>query len=175
MNTGTIIDLSWNLTQSPFASIIQTNYVPSTEELVHLEALLTEPQLQLAQLELEVARVQNLLDTLLLKRAHVKTYVEAHRMLMSPMRRLPEETLSEIFIRCLPEERYAVRSLAEAPLLLTTVSREWRRIALATPALWNSLHILLPSRLGSQALQRRTTSSTLWLDRAKLLPLSISI
>ncbi|KAE9388303.1 hypothetical protein BT96DRAFT_745982, partial [Gymnopus androsaceus JB14] len=87
-------------------------------------------------LELEVVHVQNLLDTLLLKRDDLKTYVEAHQTLMSPMRRLPEETLSEIFICCLPEDRYAVRSIAKAPLLLTTISREWRRIALATPALW---------------------------------------
>ena len=56
MNTETTVDFNWNLTQSPFASVIQTNYVPSTEDLARLEALLAEPQLQLVQLELEVVR-----------------------------------------------------------------------------------------------------------------------
>ncbi|KAE9397554.1 hypothetical protein BT96DRAFT_823133, partial [Gymnopus androsaceus JB14] len=133
-------DLSWNITQSPFASVMQTNYVPSAEDLIRLDDLLAEPRLQLTQLESEVARVQNMLETLLRKRDNVKTYVEAHRALMSPLRRLPGETLSEIFIRCLPEDRHAVRDIAEVPLLLTTVSREWRRTAIGTPELWRSLH-----------------------------------
>ncbi|KAE9388743.1 hypothetical protein BT96DRAFT_835814, partial [Gymnopus androsaceus JB14] len=175
MNTEIAADLSWNLAQSPFSSVIQTNYIPSTEDLVCLEALLTESQLQLAQLESEVAHVQNLLDTLLLRRDNVKAYVEAHRALMSPMRRLPKETLSEIFIRCLPEDRYAVRSVAEAPLLLTAVSREWRQAAIGTPALWSSLHLYLPSELSSQTVHERIIGSTLWLDRTGSLPVSISL
>ncbi|KAE9397564.1 hypothetical protein BT96DRAFT_823129, partial [Gymnopus androsaceus JB14] len=131
------VNEKWNLSKSPFASVVQTNYVPSTKDVVWLKTLLTEPQLRLTQLELEIALLTR-------ERETVKKYVEAHRAMMSPIRRLPAETLSEIFVRCLPEDRYAVRDIAEAPLLLTTISREWRRNAIATPALWNSLHISLP-------------------------------
>ncbi|KAE9397551.1 hypothetical protein BT96DRAFT_921386 [Gymnopus androsaceus JB14] len=159
--------LSWNISQSPFASAIHTNYVPSAEDLVHLDALLAQPQLQLMQLESEIARLSR-------EKEIVQKYVEAHRALMSPIRRLPAETLSEIFTHCLPEDRYAVRSVAEAPLLLTTISRGWRRTALDTPSLWRSLHIFLPSRLSSESLQKRVAGSILWLDRARALPIFIS-
>ncbi|KAE9397574.1 hypothetical protein BT96DRAFT_776309, partial [Gymnopus androsaceus JB14] len=125
---------------SSYSSVIGTNYVPSQEDLVCLEALLAEPQLQLAQLESEIARVQALLESLFRKRNSVKEYIKAHRALMSPIRRLPAETLSEILVHCLPGDRYAVRDIAEAPLLFTGVSREWRRTAVSTPALWKSLH-----------------------------------
>ncbi|KAE9386761.1 hypothetical protein BT96DRAFT_921250 [Gymnopus androsaceus JB14] len=29
-------DLRWDLAKSPFASVLPTNYVPSTEDLIHL-------------------------------------------------------------------------------------------------------------------------------------------
>ncbi|KAE9384395.1 hypothetical protein BT96DRAFT_768914, partial [Gymnopus androsaceus JB14] len=161
--------------QSPFASVLHTNYAPSMEELIHLKALLTEPKLQLAELESEVDRVQNLLDNLSHKKEIVQKYVDAHRALISPMRRLPAETLSEIFVQCLPEERYAVRDLTQAPLLLTTISRDWRQTAINTPALWQSLHIYIPSEMSSRAVKRRALGSALWLERSGSLPISISL
>lgn len=54
-------DLNW-VAQLPFASVIQTNYAPTAEELVRSKVLLSEPQLQLSQLESEVAHVQSVLD-----------------------------------------------------------------------------------------------------------------
>ncbi|KAE9397565.1 hypothetical protein BT96DRAFT_771414, partial [Gymnopus androsaceus JB14] len=116
-----------------------------------------------------------LLDTLLLRRENAKKYVEAHKVFVSPIRRLPAETLSEILVHCLPEDRHAVRDIAEAPLLLTNISREWRRTAVATPALWSSLHLFIPLSLSSQAVERRVTGSALWLERSGSLPLSISL
>lgn len=170
-----LLNPSWNLTLSPFAPVIRTNYAPSIEDIGRIKILLIEPLLELAQLESEVARIQSLLNALLLRRDHAKTFVEAHRALMSPIRRLPQETLSEIFIRCLPEGRHAIRSVAEAPLLLTAVSREWRRAAINTPALWNILHVFTPVGMNLPALSLRVIGFKLWLSRAGSLPLSISL
>lgn len=164
-----------NLTLSPFAPVIRTNYVPSIEDIGRIKDLLIEPLLELAQLESEVARIQSFLNALLLRRDHVKTFVEAHRALLFPIRRLPQETLSEIFIHCLPEGRHAIRSVAEAPLLLTAVSREWRRAAINTPALWNIVHVFTPIGMNLAALSRRVIGFKLWLSRAGSLPLSISL
>lgn len=165
----------YDLTQSPFASVIETNYNPSQEDIVHLKTLLAEPQLQLSQLESEIARLNDQLESLFFKRASVKGYIEAHRALLSPVRRLPEETLSEIFIHCLPEDHYAVRDLSEAPLLLTAISRQWRQTAIGTPALWKSLHIFLPWGISTQCAEKRTIGSSLWLKRSGSLPLYISL
>lgn len=166
---------SYDLTQSPFVSIIQTNYNPSREDIVHLEAHLVEPQLRLSRLESEIAQLNDLLQTFSMKRDLLKRYIEAHRALMSPIRRLPVETLSEIFMHCLPEDRYAVRDLSEAPLLLTGISQQWRQTAIGTPALWKSLHIHLPWGISAQSVEQRTVGSSLWLKRSGMLPLSISL
>ncbi|KAE9394486.1 hypothetical protein BT96DRAFT_978505 [Gymnopus androsaceus JB14] len=72
-------------------------------------------------------------------------------------------------------DRYAVRDLTEAPLLLISVSREWRETAINTPTLWKSLHIFIPSKLSPEAVQRRTIGSSIWLERSGSLPLSISL
>ncbi|KAE9403034.1 hypothetical protein BT96DRAFT_512273 [Gymnopus androsaceus JB14] len=151
------------------------NHVPSAEDRLHVKEHLIQTQLKIAELESEIARVQTLLDALLLGRDKATKYIEAHRIFVSPMRRLPAETLSEIFVRCLPEDRYAVRDIAQALLLLTTVSREWRRTAIVTPALWSSLHIYLPSTLSSQAIERRVMGFALWLKRSGSLPIFISL
>lgn len=159
-------DLHWdiNLNKSPFSNVFDTNYTPSTEEIQQLKALLAE----LARLDSEITNLSR-------KRDCLKRYVDAHRALLSPIRRLPTETLSEIFVRCLPEDRYASRDITDAPLLLTTISREWRRTAIATPALWNSLHIFIPSHLTLKAVEGKTAGSTLWLERSRSLPISISL
>ncbi|KAE9402265.1 hypothetical protein BT96DRAFT_778919, partial [Gymnopus androsaceus JB14] len=120
-------------------SVIQTNYAPTAEELVRSKVLLSNSQLQLSQLESEVARVQSVLDDSSHRREIVKKYNESHRALMSPIRRLPTEMLSEIFLRCLPVH-YPVGDVSQAPLLLTFISREWRQTAIGTPSLWRSLH-----------------------------------
>ncbi|KAE9397259.1 hypothetical protein BT96DRAFT_823573, partial [Gymnopus androsaceus JB14] len=132
---------SWNTEHSPFVSIIGTNHVPSTAELKSLKAHLVHPEIELSRLETEIDRVQTLLSGLLSEKQKLKDYVEAHRALASPVRQIPPETLAEIFVECLPTApSYPVRSLAEAPLILTIICRDWRRVALTTPRLWASLH-----------------------------------
>ncbi|KAE9409460.1 hypothetical protein BT96DRAFT_1084622 [Gymnopus androsaceus JB14] len=49
-------------------------------------------------------RVQTLLDSLLSEKQRIETYIQAHTTLLSPMRQIPQETLTEIFIHCLPAE-----------------------------------------------------------------------
>jgi hypothetical protein len=65
-----------------------------------------------------------------------------------PVLTLPNEVISEIFIRCLPV--YPRRSLAgplsQTPIvLLGHVCRQWRAIALATPSLWRAVAVRLDS------------------------------
>ncbi|KIK66068.1 hypothetical protein GYMLUDRAFT_158537, partial [Collybiopsis luxurians FD-317 M1] len=133
---------AWNISDSAFASLIGTNYIPTTSELGILKTLLTDPELDLSQLEAEISRLQNALDRLFLRKQKIKDYIMAHKALASPVRQLPAEILAEIFVQCLPD--FGVRDLSEAPLVLTRICRDWRRIAFDTPRLWQSLHIYLP-------------------------------
>ncbi|KAF9054220.1 hypothetical protein BJ165DRAFT_1522766 [Panaeolus papilionaceus] len=70
--------------------------------------------------------------------------IYSYRSLFSPIRRLPEDVLGEIFLHTLPSTRNAIPILSELPLLLTLVCKKWRSIAQSTPRLWSRLHIVLP-------------------------------
>ncbi|KAJ4480658.1 hypothetical protein C8J55DRAFT_428920, partial [Lentinula edodes] len=136
--------MAWDSSRSPYAQILNTNHLPSHAQRKEIETFLSEPQQELSRLEIEISRVQTILDGLQIQRAEVKSYVETHRGLLAPIRRLPVEVLTEIFVLCLSTERYPVRSLREAPLLLTMICRHWREVTFKSPSLWNSLHIYLP-------------------------------
>ncbi|KAJ3756999.1 hypothetical protein EV360DRAFT_84430 [Lentinula raphanica] len=159
---------TWDLSCSPFIESMGTNYAPSPDEILELKALLIQPYAELARLESEIARA-------LCEKEKISSFIEAHRALMSPVRQIPEEVLAEIFLHCLPTDRnFAIRSLDEAPLLLTTICRDWRRVALDTPRLWSTLHVYLPPHLSTQAISRRAAGISTWLGRSGTLPLSIS-
>ncbi|KAJ3719333.1 hypothetical protein C8R42DRAFT_723021 [Lentinula raphanica] len=163
-----VIPSTWDLDHSPFVEKIGTNHSPSADELLELRSILAEPYAKLERLETEIARA-------LCEKEKLNKFIDAHRALMSPIRQIPDEVLGEIFVHCLPTDRNAIRSLDEAPLLLTTICRDWRRVALRTPRLWSSLHIFLPPDLNNQAMSRRVTGIRTWLGRSGTLPLSISL
>ncbi|EPQ56701.1 hypothetical protein GLOTRDRAFT_138359 [Gloeophyllum trabeum ATCC 11539] len=81
---------------------------------------------------------------------------------------LPSETLSEIFVHCLPED-LEIANVREAPLVLTRVCRYWREVALATPFLWSGLGI--PSKSHGA---KHMESMEKWLSRAGVLPLHLA-
>ncbi|KIK62002.1 hypothetical protein GYMLUDRAFT_42435 [Collybiopsis luxurians FD-317 M1] len=168
--------LPWNIAASPFVSVLGTNYVPFSAEIAQLKAVLIEPQQELLRLESEITRVQAVLDTLLSERSRVEAYIDAHQALISPIRQIPNETLAEIFKWCLPSDTiYGLRSLQHAPLLLTMVCRDWRRVAIETPRLWSSLHIYFPPHLSQDAASQRIAGINSWLQRSGSLPVFISL
>jgi F-box-like len=86
----------------------------------------------------------------------------------SPISLLPNELLAEIFLLALPGERFPSPSTTSAPLSLTHVCRDWRRLAEALPELWTCLH--LHSQLGDDVLPAQQ-----WLTRSANRPLSLSL
>ncbi|KZT23287.1 hypothetical protein NEOLEDRAFT_1031599, partial [Neolentinus lepideus HHB14362 ss-1] len=61
---------------------------------------------------------------------------------LSPVKCLPPEVLSEIFVHCLDTQSQFIKPHhTQAPLLLTEVCKYWNECALGTPRLWCSLEI----------------------------------
>nr|GAT49331.1 predicted protein [Mycena chlorophos] len=160
-----------------FSSQLHTNYVPSDKERAEIRHLLVEPRVRLREIEKQIEELEA-------ERAKLSTHIDAHEALISPMRRLPEDVLQEIFLRCLPSHRNPAMSSLEAPVLLGRICREWRMLAFATPALWARIHIVEP--LGYHRSAERSTASRTakvlqfveaargWLERSGRCPLSIS-
>ncbi|KAJ3767668.1 hypothetical protein FB446DRAFT_819576 [Lentinula raphanica] len=156
--------------QSPYTSFFGTSYAPSPSERTELEVLISGAQQELVELDSEMFRIR-------VRRNRVQNFLDDHRTLLSPVRRLPTETLAEIFTHCLPTQRFPIRSLKEAPLLLTMVCRKWRKIAMTHPPLWNALHIHVASEIASDAheLKLRQQGICEWIARSGALPLSFSL
>ncbi|KAJ7933318.1 hypothetical protein B0H13DRAFT_2306997 [Mycena leptocephala] len=90
------------------------------------------------------------------RREHALRSIAAWKVVLSPVRRLPCEVLSEIFVFCVVP---ALRSRStsaddprEPPILMSHVCALWRNVALNTPRLWYDLIFLF-----SKGLPKRRT------------------
>ncbi|KAF8185018.1 hypothetical protein K438DRAFT_1539773, partial [Mycena galopus ATCC 62051] len=160
----------------PFASHLGSNYCPRDEELIQIKSLLIEPCLRLKHMDEEIEGVRKALEKLTKERDTLRTYVEAHQALMSPIRRCPLDIIREIFMACIPADRNCVMSAQEAPILLGRICRSWRAISISQPQLWSRLHIVEPRmHLPHPLVAQRLEAATAWLRRSGDLPLSISL
>ncbi|KAF8815971.1 hypothetical protein BYT27DRAFT_7248664 [Phlegmacium glaucopus] len=175
---------------SPFVTYLGTNYVPTTPEIVQITELLVGPEIQVANLKAEINHTQSLLDDLNYKMKILQDGIDEHRRLLSPIRRISDDILREIFVRCLPSDHNALMSSSEAPLILGRICGHWRSILFHTSAMWASLHIPIPHfpeshlRLDQRLtiiskfnidIQQRCDAIREWLRRSGTLPLDISI
>ncbi|KAK1220864.1 hypothetical protein PQX77_016343 [Marasmius sp. AFHP31] len=163
---------------TPFAHQLNTNHVPTSEEQRTLQDLIRGSEEQIKVLDEEISRLQT-------RRQVLQQFVDLHRALLSPSRRVVADIWRMIFFESLPENDLGVcfRTTEEAPLLFTTICHSWREIALSTPTLWNSIHIYLPvprrqeevDDYYTSLLRGRKDGLKLWLDRSGALPITLSL
>ncbi|KAJ7633437.1 hypothetical protein DFH06DRAFT_1337297 [Mycena polygramma] len=170
---------------SPFIPQLGTNFCPTDDEVLQIKALLVEPSLRLNQLDDEIGKLQQAIDKLADERNGLGAFVEAHKALISPFRRLPLDMIQEIFVACLPTDHNCVMNVSEVPLLLGRICSSWRAISLSTPRLWARLHIVRPPspppNPDHHELQyalkcaRHLETMKAWLSRSGDCPLAISL
>ncbi|KAJ7255834.1 hypothetical protein B0H12DRAFT_960797, partial [Mycena haematopus] len=160
------------LMQSPFENILRTNAVPSDAECDSIRNLLEGSLKDLADVSEEIKRLQSLMDEAAHKRERLQQFIDAHLALLSPVRRLPDDIVRSVLTATLPSTGNATISSDEAPLLLCRVCKSWRALALSTPQLWASLHIVVPPL---SKFERLLTLITTWLKRSGSVPLDISV
>ncbi|KAJ7168690.1 hypothetical protein C8R46DRAFT_1092348 [Mycena filopes] len=160
---------------SPFEDILHSNTIPSDGDCQRIRELLAGPQREVTQLTEEIERLHALIEELSQKRDNLHDFIDPHLALLSPARRLPYDVVAEIFVASLPSNRNAVIDGTESPLLLCQICQGWRAIALSTPRLWASLHVVVPSISAGHKTQEIREAITWWLSKSAALPLSISI
>ncbi|KAK7038250.1 hypothetical protein R3P38DRAFT_3311439 [Favolaschia claudopus] len=156
------------------AQRLGTNYSPSDTEILQVKNFIAEPLRQLRALEAEIDELQTTIAKLTEKHEALNAYVHPYQALISPIRRMPEEILAEIFLACLPTDRDCFMVSSDAPILLGRICRSWRAISLATPGLWASLHIVAPPLKHKSAAPRLEAVDT-WLARSGQMSLSLSL
>ncbi|KAG1890168.1 hypothetical protein F4604DRAFT_651478 [Suillus subluteus] len=85
--------------------------------------------------------------------------------------RLPTEILAQIFLYCIPEDGNCTPAPYLAPVLLTTVCRRWREVALDMPSLWCRLRL----EVGNGDWQQRAFSYDSYLKRSRGRQLSLTL
>ncbi|KAF9523299.1 hypothetical protein CPB83DRAFT_863028 [Crepidotus variabilis] len=172
-----------NVLPSPpyhYADKLYTNYIPSIPQITEIKQYVAEVRQKISLFDDRAAELEAALQELYTKRSQLSEIATAHAALISPVRRLPPEILQLIFVFCLSSTRNAVMHASEAPVLLGRVCSEWRRISLATPEVWSSLHIVPPNvnfsnpASSSSRFQRKKDLIEMWLTRSGACPLSVS-
>jgi hypothetical protein len=89
--------------------------------------------------------------------------------------------LAEIFVLCLPDDEFVGVDVLDAPLLLVQICSHWRKIALSTQRLWNSISVDITNHEvcvdytpDCRPFNRKHLIEA-WLSRSRNLPLSIQI
>ncbi|KAJ6510542.1 hypothetical protein C8R45DRAFT_391911 [Mycena sanguinolenta] len=150
--------------------ILGTNRPPTDIEIVGIRSTIDEERARKMRLEARIAAVQSLLEELIAERDNMEEEIHAHEGTLSPLRRMPPELISLIFVFASRSTRYWERQ-NPAPWTVSQVCRRWRAITLSQPLFWASIDLNMrggerethtPFRLEAQ------------LERAGNLPLRIN-
>ena len=178
---------------TPFSHYLQSNQAPSEDETRELRTLRENPLKEISIIDVEIERIEGILNSLKRKRAHIQDSIDDFNTILAPVRRLSTDVLGVIFSHCLTTHRNPVMSTSEAPLLLTQICRDWRSIALSIPRLWSKLYIptlrevraypseaypseILPYVLARRRLiEGRTEEVQKWLTLSAACPLSVTL
>ncbi|KAG1816484.1 uncharacterized protein BJ212DRAFT_193016 [Suillus subaureus] len=137
------------------------------ERQQQLDAVLHE----ISGLEAVMDSIKNLHQQVVEKKEKIKQSMNLHKALVSTLRRLPTEILSQIFNHCLPETKLLLPpSALKAPMLLTGICRRWREVAVGMPNLWCRLYVEVDNR----DWERAAFCYDLWFKRSQGRPLSLA-
>lgn len=121
----------------PAPHLIDADTSPSESKI---QATLLKMDSDLAQLDGKIDQVQATLDDFQKKRQVLSDVCYQHRALLSPIKRLPHEILSEILILSLPDlDMYNIFTFRRVVMLPAIICMHWRDVALSTPRLWSSV------------------------------------
>ncbi|KAJ7633186.1 hypothetical protein FB45DRAFT_914563, partial [Roridomyces roridus] len=131
---------------------------------------LSAARARIAQLHTEIDKLQRLMDSLLAERDQCCQTLADFKY---PILTLPTEILSEIFLQFLPPYPERPSFIGKkSPSFLLQICRRWRDVALATPALWSTMNLLLYNS-NHHAQQRDLLK--IWLQRSGNCALSIRV
>ncbi|KAK0479517.1 hypothetical protein IW261DRAFT_1365103 [Armillaria novae-zelandiae] len=134
---------SIELADSRLLELLNSNDPPLRTEHLQLDSFIDEGHGFFATLQERVSQARVVLHELLEEEKRVKDIIESCQTIVSPIRRIPEDIICEIFLACWETEGEIKDSLNGkfAPFVLSKVCREWRSIALSTSRLWSTISL----------------------------------
>ncbi|KAJ7643396.1 hypothetical protein DFH06DRAFT_598683 [Mycena polygramma] len=128
------------------SALLNSNEAPFDSDISFVQSALEKTDARLAFLDAEMTRLRKRLPQLEEEHAALLSYRSKTNAILSPLRRMPPEVLSEIFCWTLPPARnvglHPRVGVSHSPWVLTHISSRWRAIALSNPSLWSLVAIV---------------------------------
>ncbi|KAJ6458417.1 hypothetical protein C8R47DRAFT_149694 [Mycena vitilis] len=125
--------------------LLNSNELPEEHEEASIRSFASSAATRLVLLDDEIRQLWDQLEQLMSERDSVSSFHVKTRAILSPLRRMPSEILSEIFRWTLPAARDAPQRRGframESPWVLTHVCRRWRSVSIPDPSLWSFVPI----------------------------------
>lgn len=163
--------------QSHWPTALGTDLVPSPADAKAIRQIISQVELGIDQINVDVKRLENTLGQLAERHARLQECAEQHKALVAPIRGLPSELLADIFEICTSErvgslwKNFPDPQEEDSPLILAQVCRRWRSIAITTARLWSVINTTWDRSLNDSSFSRTKT----WLERSGEIPLTIQL
>lgn len=166
---GTALIYEIDIPPSPFRQFHRTLQVPDTSEAVTINNYISNVDVLIDTLDTDLELLNDFMDQIKCKREGMQQAHAAHESMLSPIRRLPREILTEIFGLCCPSspKQSSPREIL-APFALSAVCYSWREMVVGIPKLWSQISLNDTVRW-SEILFKK------WIQRSANTPLSIYI
>lgn len=158
------------LSQSPWPERLGRMSVPSPIEAKSIRSVISGAKSDIFSLKSDMDRLLSAVMQLRDRHNKIQKYIDDHEALIAPVRHLPDEIMTEIFIHCLPPHSKPDGSSSGrrgALLALTQVCSRWRSVAISSAELWSSLRI----DFKETNLARSVSVMESWLARSSQYPL----
>ncbi|KAF8211822.1 hypothetical protein K438DRAFT_1808022 [Mycena galopus ATCC 62051] len=123
-------------------NLLNSNEPPDDSDSTFIHSVVSDADARLARLDDEIAKIREHLHQLEEERASLSTFQTRNKAIISPLRRMPPELLSEIFSWTLPsisESLEREEYMAEGPWTVSHTNTCWRVVSLSTPSLWSQI------------------------------------
>ncbi|KAJ7663940.1 hypothetical protein DFH06DRAFT_1189012 [Mycena polygramma] len=120
------------------------NAPPDDSEIAFIRSAISSTDATLTRLDEEISKLQKTLKRLEEERALLSSYRARSSAILSSLRRMPPEVLSEIFLWTVPSTTDTLRCIKfynASPWVLPRINSRWRGIALYTPTLWSRIAV----------------------------------
>nr|GAT54599.1 predicted protein [Mycena chlorophos] len=143
-----LLDLLCTFKASHTIDILRSNSPPTDQQRAESRPVLNRLQNEsnaisdeLRRLKVTVARLNAEARCWRMLQGRLDASMETYRSIVSPIRRMPDEILAEIFTQCVAQDRHPLSSDHSFSLLrIVRVCRRWRAVAFASPRLWRHIN-----------------------------------
>jgi F-box-like len=159
-----------NLPSSHWLNTLGTHVLATPCQTNDIRRTIKKADTDVALIDQDITRLNEVLAHAKLRRAEMYRHGQAHRALLAPVRRCPDEILSEIFIYWSHTEHHQ----NVMPWRTGSICRRWREVALRTSSLWSDI-IVDTDRTGDRGVQRRDMLRELFRRTGVSRPISLQI